>query len=137
MEVKHRTNAALAWIDTTFQQAIRKEAPAVFLVMHANPALEADHNQPPRETLKSAREGFQEIVESLEQHTLSYGKPVVLAHGDSHYFRIDKPRLTGNRFIPNFTRVENFGVRAKHWVRVTVDPAAKNPFIFQPLNIED
>ena len=107
--------------------------------MHANPALEAGHNQPPAGALKSAREGFQEILENLQHHTQAYGKPVVLAHGDSHYFRIDKPRLLDNLYLSNFTRVENFGARAgtRHWVKVTVDPAANDPFLFQPMSVDE
>ena len=139
IEVKQRIAAALAWIEATFEQANRDKAPAVFLVMHANPALEADHNLPSAEALKASRDGFQEILESLERHTQAYAKPVVLAHGDSHYFRIDKPRLAGNRSLPNFTRVENFGAGAAalHWVKVTVDPTAFNPFLFQPMGVEE
>jgi hypothetical protein len=58
----------------------------------------------------------------------------VLVHGDSHYFRIDKP-LYGSRSqrrIENFTRVETFGNPDVHWVRVTIEPDNPDVFTFHP-----
>jgi hypothetical protein len=56
----------------------------------------------------------------------------VLVHGDSHYFRIDKPLVgtrTGRR-IEHFTRVETFGENDNHWLHVTVEPGSPNVFVF-------
>jgi hypothetical protein len=60
-------------------------------------------------------------------------------HGDSHYFRIDKPltpqRVRGASIAPaleNFTRVETFGTPYHHWVQVTIEPGEANVFAFQP-----
>jgi hypothetical protein len=64
----------------------------------------------------------------LEKETIAFGKPVVLVHGDSHFFRMDKPlplRAQGAPNLPaleNFTRVETFGTPNHHWLQVTVDP---------------
>ena len=57
---------------------------------------------------------------------------MVLVHGDSHYFRIDKPFLgsTSRRRLENFTRVETFGENDNHWLHVTVDPNNPNVFAF-------
>jgi hypothetical protein len=60
-----------------------------------------------------------------------------LVHGDSHFFRIDKPlppRVPGAPVLPsleNFTRVETFGTPNHHWLQVTVDPNNPNVFSFQ------
>jgi hypothetical protein len=50
-------------------------------------------------------------------------------HGDSHYFRVDKPLLDDQgRRLENFTRVETFGDNAAtglndvQWVKALVDP---------------
>src|SRR5258705_103496 len=65
--------------------------------------------------------GFTDIRTLLEKETISFGKPVVLVHGDSHFFRIDKPlppRPQGAPNLPaleNFTRVETFGSPNHHW----------------------
>jgi len=60
-------------------------------------------------------------------------------HGDSHYFRIDKPFLNskGQR-LENFTRVETFGdnqangTNDVNWLKVLVDPASREVFAYQP-----
>jgi hypothetical protein len=70
---------------------------------------------------------------------IAFRKPVAYVHGDSHYFRVDKPFLsaTGQR-LENFTRVETFGDNAQngnndvHWLKVLVDPHSRDVFAFQP-----
>ena len=58
---------------------------------------------------------------------------VALVHGDSHYFKIDKPiNLPSGGVLANFTRVETFGARQTHWVSATIDPQDPNLFEFQP-----
>ena len=38
-------------------------------------------------------DGYQEYLEALREEVVAFGKPVVYVHGDSHYFRTDKPFL--------------------------------------------
>ena len=80
------------------------------------------------------RTGFDEFLLALEAETLAFNGPVVLLHGDSHIFRIDKPLLNSRtgRMIENFTRVETFGTPDVHWVRVIVDTNDPNVFTFKP-----
>jgi hypothetical protein len=67
--------------------------------------------------------GFTEVRMLLEKETIAFGKPVVLVHGDSHFFRIDKPlpaRVQGAPIRPsieNFTRLETFGTPNHHGSR--------------------
>ena len=54
-------------------------------------------------------------------------------HGDSHYFKIDKPlNDAAGGVLANFTRVESFGARNTHWVSARIDPKAENLFTFEP-----
>jgi len=121
-EVVRRTQAVLNWIDTTFELAKSEHAAGVFLLMQANPGLE---RRPGKHT------GFEAILANIESHVKQYNKPVVLAHGDSHYFREDKPALPGGAFLPNFTRVETFGASRVHWIKVTVEPDSTQVFKIQ------
>lgn len=118
-EVKSRTASGLQWLHDTFDLAERSAAPGVFLMVHGNPGLERED---------AARDGFNDFLKVLQQRVEAFQKPVVLAHGDSHYFRIDKPKLY-SRTLRNFTRVETF---EKHdaWIRVTVDPQSTQVFSF-------
>ena len=118
-EVLRRTQAAVAWLDRIFTKAEAMDSPGVFLMIHANPGLE-------RGTVD--RTGFVEFLTALEQHTEAFGKPVVLAHGDSHYVRFDKPALVTSNFVPNFTRVETFGSSRVHWLRISVNPKSEGVF---------
>jgi hypothetical protein len=67
---------------------------------------------------------------------ISFDGPVVLVHGDSHTFRIDKPVISETRPL-NFTRVETFGSPDVHWVRATVDPRDEEVFSFEPEIVEE
>jgi hypothetical protein len=118
-EVARRTAAALAWLDSTFAKAEQINSPGVFIMIHANPGLERG---------SAERAGFTEFLTALENHVQDFGKPVVLAHGDSHYFRVDKPALVNSGFLPNFTRVETFGSSHVHWLRVKVNPRSEAVF---------
>ena len=71
---------------------------------------------------------------------IAYGEPVLLVHGDSHVFRMDKPlkRLGSNRDnIENFTRLEVFGSRNMHAVRVDVFPDSAPVFRISEVLVEE
>ena len=123
LEYAARNAATLAWLRSTFAVASAQGHQAVMLVIQANPDFEA----PPAQ-----RTGFNDFIAALEAETLGFGRPVVLVHGDSHYFRIDKPLLATStrRRIGNFTRVETFGANDNHWLRVSVNPTNPNVFVF-------
>ena len=83
--------------------------------------------------------GFAELRAQLQQEATAFGRPVVLVHGDSHFFRIDKPlsprSVRGTAVTPaleNFTRVETFRTPYHHWVHVTADASDATVFTFRP-----
>ena len=119
-EFARREAAALAWIDTIFDTAIANESAGVMIAMQANPAFDLP-------AASQQRQGFNRVLERLGQRAETFGKPVLLAHGDSHYFRLDQPFVRpvaggGAAALENFTRVENFGSPQVHWVEVQVNP---------------
>jgi dienelactone hydrolase len=70
-------------------------------------------------------------VENVFEESLAFRRPVVLAVGDTHIFRVDKPLYQEEgSLVENFTRVETFGDPNVHWVRVTVDPREPEVFSF-------
>lgn len=124
-EVARRNAANLAWLNTTFDRAERDGAPGILILIQANPGLEFDQSV-------ADRHGFEVFLTTLENRATAFGRPVVLAHGDSHFFRIDKPRLMNQPFLRNLTRVETFGAGNVHWIRVSVDPQSAEVFRFEP-----
>jgi hypothetical protein len=122
-EYAARNAANLAWLDDVFTRARNQQLRAVMLIIQANPLFDVPAVQ---------RTGFNDFLRELEAEVIAFGRPVVLVHGDSHYFRIDKPLLGSRslRRIENFTRVETFGENDNHWLHVSVDPTNPNVFVF-------
>jgi len=122
-EFQARNAASLFWMQAAFGVARKQRFPAVMVIMQANPRF--DDKKP---------NGFSDTLAALERETVQFPGQVVLVHGDSHYFRIDKPLVVtqgnpeGSR-LENFTRVETFGPPDVHWIRATADP--RDPMVFQ------
>jgi hypothetical protein len=57
-------------------------------------------------------------------------------HGDTHYYKIDKPLIDATHLLPNFTRVQTFGSPNIHWLRVTADASTSDVFTFHPMIVE-
>ncbi len=126
-EFAERNRANLAWTRDAFAHAASNDFRAIMLILQANPHFELS-------STNRLRKGFNEFLSLIEKETLAFKKPVVFVHGDSHYFRIDKPLLSSRskRRIENFTRVETFGYPDVHWLHVTIDDNDPNVFIFRP-----
>jgi hypothetical protein len=122
-EYAARNAANLAWLHDVFARARQEQLRAVMVIIQANPQFEVPAAQ---------RTGFNDFLRDLEAEVIAFGRPVVLVHGDSHYFRIDKPLLGSGsrRRLENFTRVETFGENDNHWLHVTVEPTNPNVFAF-------
>jgi len=141
-----RNRANIAWLDDTFEEAAARRSVAIMLISQADPGFsQSEFDAPQRDPITLAQtdtnpDGFQEFLIALRDHVIAFRKPVAYVHGDSHYFRIDKPLLDapGGRRIQNFTRIETFGDHAEadntdvQWVKVLVDPETPEVFAYQP-----
>ncbi|CAN5166936.1 hypothetical protein BH20ACT20_BH20ACT20_05590 [soil metagenome] len=114
----------------------------MLLTIQANPGFDAA--DPTRSPSRDPRillpaDGFHGFLQALREETVAFRRPVVLVHGDSHYFRVDKPLLDSQgRRVENFTRLETPGNSAQTgnndvgWVKVLVRPRSREVFSFQP-----
>jgi len=76
--------------------------------------------------------GFTDFWENLVHETLDFGKPVILFHGDSHYYQVfENP---DNR-APNLIAVQNPGSASIGWVAVEVDPSSEDVFSFSHVDV--
>jgi hypothetical protein len=124
-EAAARQAATAAWLNAAFDQAERSGSAGVVLIWQADPRFGEDVP------------AYNDIRATLRARTVAFGRPVVLVHGDSGYFRIDKPMVDERgRRVPNFTRVETFGGADVHWVRAMVDPSDPGLFTFRPEIVE-
>ena len=144
-EYAARNAADIAWLQQTFAEAKARNAAAVMLIGQANPGFDAtDATRAPVRDPRALNEtdgqpdGFHDLLVALRDQVIAFGMPVVYVHGDSHYFRVDKPFLDASgRRLENFTRVETFGDNQAngnndvHWVKALVDPQSRDVFAFQ------
>ncbi len=144
-EFAARNAANIQWLHDTFAEAKARGSAAVMLFSQADPGfdLSTGVGAPLRNPQTLAEtdglpDGFQAFLLALRDETVAFQKPVAYVHGDSHYFRIDKPFLNakGQR-LENFTRVETFGdnqangTNDVNWLKVTVDAHSREVFTYQ------
>lgn len=141
-----RNSSDIAWMQETFAEAEQRHSAAVMFISQADPGFDAtDATRGPVRDPQTLAEtdgdpdGFQEFLLALRQQVIAFKKPVAYVHGDSHYFRVDKPFLDEQgRRLENFTRVETFGDNQQngnndvHWLKVVVDPQSREVFSYQP-----
>jgi hypothetical protein len=81
-----------------------------------------------------ANNGYTDFFNTLVEETHAFSGKVLLVHGDSHYFKIDKAMVDADGHLTaNFTRVEVFGNADNNWIEMTVDPESDNVFSFEPV----
>lgn len=127
-EQRARKAANLAWLDEGFAYAKQVHAKGVMVIA------QADLNFNNENHLSDTRswDAYPDYVNALRDTALAFPGQVVYVHGDSHYFKMDKP-ISGPKggVVANFTRVETFGARNTHWVSATIDPENPNLFVFE------
>jgi hypothetical protein len=144
-EYTARNLANIAWMQETFAEARARHSAAVMLISQADPGF--DLTDPTRGPLRDPKtlaetdglpDGFQDFLLALRSQVIGFEKPVAYVHGDSHYFRIDKPFLDAQGMrLENFTRVETFGDHQEngnndvHWLKVYVDAGSREVFAYQ------
>jgi len=124
-----RKAADLHWLDEGFSYAKQIGAKGVLIDWQADPNFNNEqHLANPHDW-----DAFPDYVNALRSETMNFPGQVALVHGDSHYFKVDKPiNLPSGGVLANFTRVETFGARQTHWVSATIDPTDPNLFQFEP-----
>lgn len=84
--------------------------------------------------LNPATNGYADFFHTLIEETQHFDGQVLLVHGDSHYYKVDKAMFNDDGTLTrNFTRVEVFGSLENSWIEMTVDPNSDNVFSFVPV----
>ncbi|HEY2114750.1 MAG TPA: hypothetical protein VGJ51_06650 [Candidatus Angelobacter sp.] len=146
LEFAARNAADIAWMQETFAVAEARGSAAIMLISQADPGwdLSTGEGAPLRDPKTLAEtdglpDGFHDFLVALRDQVIAFRKPVAYVHGDSHYFRVDKPFLDSQgRRLENFTRVETFGdnqangTNDVNWLKVVVDTRSREVFSYQP-----
>jgi hypothetical protein len=122
-EAAARSAAGLEWIRVGFESARAAGSKGIVVFFQADPNFDLYR--------LGVRNAHTELLRTFEREAIQYRRPVLLVHGDTHVFRVDKA-LIGSSDTPvqNVTRLENFGSPQVHWSRVTVDPSLPDLFTF-------
>ena len=147
-EYAARNTANIAWLQGTFHEAQSRHSAAVMFITQADPGWDtSDATRAPTRDPKTlvendaqaSTDGFHDFVVALRDEVIKFKRPVAYVHGDSHYFRIDKPLLdSAGQRLENFTRVETFGDHQENgnndanWLEVFVNPHSREVFAYQP-----
>lgn len=127
-----RDKANVAWINASFAKASADNAKAVVIFVQA----EFDESRFPNGAMPR-QSGFTNTLDAIEAGAKSFGKPVLLIHGDEHYFSIAPLRNSKGRPIPGVNKLMVYGDTLVHAVRVVVDPDSSNVFGFIPLIVPE
>ena len=104
--------ANIAWLNAAFDTAEALASPGVMIIWQDDP-------------LDGSADGA--LVATLIDRAAAFGKPVVLVHGHSHFYRL----TTAWPSAPNVTELQTFALQDTNWwVEVTVDPASRAVFSF-------
>ena len=111
-ETSARISADVNWINAAFDLAQDRGSPGVMIIWQDNP-------------FGSGVEP--KTLAALKSRTMSFGKPVVLVHGDTHSYKLDHPWSD----VDNFTRLETYATtRSDRWVLASVNPSSSSVFSF-------
>jgi hypothetical protein len=155
VEYAARDAANIQFLTESFDMAMARHARGLVVVIQADPSFdlpetETDNERtcvransgecldPPNDTNPDLAnyDGYDAFLAAVRNKTVEFGTvggQVVLVHGDTHFFKVDKPFDSPTSLLPNFTRVCTFGSPGVHWVKVTVDPRSRNLFTFEPM----
>jgi hypothetical protein len=131
-EYAARDAAVRQWVQDSFELARARRAAGIMIVMQANPGFDLPGGRVD-ERLDPEVDGYTALLDTLVTETKAFGGQVALVHGDTHYFRVDKPLVAPTNLLPNLTRVETFGSPNVAWVKATIDPESRTVFTFEPM----
>ena len=135
-EYLERDAANIQWLESTFAKARTDKAEGVVLVIQADPGFDLPETEETDESQLPQYSGYRNFMAAVVKQTENFKGQVLFVHGDTHFFKVDKPLYSPTKLLPNLTRVQTFGSPSLHWVKVTVDPASEQLFMVQPVIVK-
>jgi hypothetical protein len=158
-EYAARDAANIRFLDESFQIATARQARGLVVVIQADPSFDLPETETDNERtcIRAAQgecldppnnanpnlanyEGYDNFLADLKAQTIAFGSTggqVLLVHGDTHYFKVDRAGFDdATHQLANFTRVCTFGSPNVNWVKVTVDIHNRNLFAIEPMTVQ-
>ncbi len=131
-----RDEANVEWLASSFAMARAQNARGIVLVFQGDPGFDLPETEELDESAAPEFLGYRNFISNVVRQTEQFKGQVLLVHGDTHFFKLDKPLYSPTRLLPNLTRLQTFGSPSLHWVRVTVDPASAHVFTVHPMLVQ-
>lgn len=128
-----RDEANLEWVRAAFALAKARGAKGIVLAFQADPGFDLPETEDLDESQAPRASGYRRFIGEVARLTSGYAGQVLLVHGDTHAFKMDKPLYGPGRMLTNLTRLQGFGSPHMHWVRVKVDTRRPNVFEIEPV----
>ena len=135
-EYLERDSANVAWMQASFAAAKAQTAVGIVVVTQGDPGFDLPETEEFDESKEPGVSGYRHFMSKLVEQTEQYAGQVLFVHGDTHYFKLDKPMYSPTKLLPNFTRLQTFGSPSLHWVRVVVDSTSANVFSVHPVIVK-
>lgn len=137
-EYEERNAANLIWLTAAFEDARTNDYRGLVVLIQADIFFPFELSDGGFEDdfipSLTTENGYSDFYKTLEKQTKTFDGDVLLVHGDSHYFKIDKPMYDDDgRLQHNFTRVQVFGDKDNSWVKLTVTPDSDSRFRLTPI----
>ncbi len=132
-EYLERDAANILWLESTFAKAKADKAEGVVLVIQADPGFDWPETEATDESQLPQFSGYRNFMAAVVKQTENYQGQVLFVHGDTHFFKVDKPLYSPTKLLPNLTRLQTFGSPSLHWVKVGVQPGSAHLFNIQPV----
>jgi len=135
-EYLERDAANVAWLEQSFKRAQDVKAKGIVVVFQADPGFDLPETEDIDESLAPNFGGYRNFMDKLVAATEQFKGQVLLVHGDTHFFKLDKPLYSPTRLLANLTRLQTFGSPLIHWVQVSVDTRRPEVFTVRPVIVK-
>jgi hypothetical protein len=135
-EYLERDAANVRWMQQAFTAAKTGKARGLVMVFQGDPGFDLPETEDADESQELRYSGYRHFINSVVAETEQFPGQVLLVHGDTHFFKVDKPLYSPTKLLPNLTRLQTFGSPLIHWVRVTVDGKNNNVFAIEPVIVK-
>lgn len=135
VEYTARDAANIQWLQSSFEAAKVAKARGIVMAFQGDPGFDLPETEDLDESKAASVSGYRAFLTQVVQATEKFDGQVLLIHGDTHFFKVDKPLYSPSRILPNLTRLQTFGSPNMHWVKVNVDPNRPGLFDIEPMMV--
>jgi hypothetical protein len=132
-EYQERDKANIEWMQEAFKEARAKRAPGIAIFWQGEPGYDIPETEEINERNNPMYSGFTNFLTALIAETEKFPGQVLVANGDVHAFKVDKPLYSPSKVLANLTRVQTFGSPLINWIKIKVDPKSKDVFTIIPV----